>query len=333
MRPSTACPAQPVLPVNNQQDGQVRLQTANAGKSSSDVTALILAGKEAAAAGRMRDAEVSFLMACAAADKSGRSGSTEPADARYQLGRHYANVALSNETMRQEWRTELLKRAETLYADSLQAYRTRHGEGHEKTHFAAEGLAMVRQGLGQAGVPATAAAPSRPVQTAVKPPVPERPAPVIAARPVEPARTVAQAIPIAPSAPLVQPKPRPRPLEPTVTPWVRQATGEATQAQGQVAWAGAGTGAGAGPSFDCGKARSPSERTICSDSELAQLDRSLGRLHARARNAAPDAAAFRRRNDQEWRRRESSCRGDRECLLDWYAHRRGQLLDDIDESR
>ena len=110
-----------------------------------------------------------------------------------------------------------------------------------------------------------------------------------------------------------------------MTPWVRQATGEATQAQGQAA--------GAGPSFDCGKARSPSERTICSDSELAQLDRSLGRLHARARNAAPDAAAFRRQNDQEWRRREQSCRGDRECLLDWYAHRRGQLLDDIEETR
>ena len=331
MRPTTACPAQPVLPVNNQQDGQVRLQTANAGKSSSDVTALILAGKEAAAAGRMRDAEVSFLMACAAADKSGRSGSTESADARYQLGRHYANVALSNETMRKEWRAEQLKRAETLYVDSLQAYRARHGEGHEKTHFAAEGLAMVRQGLAQAGVPATAATPSRPVQSALKPPVPERPAPVIAAQPVEPVRPVARAVPVAPSAPIVQAKPRPRPLEPTVTPWVRQATGEATQAQGQAARAGAGTGAG--PSFDCGKARSPSERTICSDSELAQLDRSLGRLHARARNAAPDAAAFRRQNDQEWRRREQSCRGDRECLLDWYAHRRGQLLDDIEETR
>ena len=48
---------------------------------------------------------------------------------------------------------------------------------------------------------------------------------------------------------------------------------------------------------------------------------------------SPDTAAFRRHNDQEWRRRESTCRGDRECLLDWYAQRREQLLDNIDDAR
>ena len=45
-----------------------------------------------------------------------------PADARYQLGRHYANVALSNQSMR--GRIELLKRAEVMYSDSLGAYLT-----------------------------------------------------------------------------------------------------------------------------------------------------------------------------------------------------------------
>jgi uncharacterized protein len=87
------------------------------------------------------------------------------------------------------------------------------------------------------------------------------------------------------------------------------------------------------PSFDCAKARSPAERTICSDPELAQLDRNLGRLHARAKNSTPDRAGFRRENDAEWRWRESTCRDDRNCLLRWYAHRRDQLLMDIEEAR
>jgi type IV secretory pathway TrbL component len=78
------------------------------------------------------------------------------------------------------------------------------------------------------------------------------------------------------------------------------------------------------PSFDCAKARSRAERLICADPELARLDRELGQLHARAKAAAPDAAAFRRENDAQWRRRETSC-FDRECLLAWYAQRRAQL--------
>lgn len=301
LRQYVACPSQPLIPAVSKADGQLRLQA-----GSSDVAASILAGKEAAASGRLRDAEVSFLIACGAADQSGRAESMAPADARYQLGRHYANVALSNQSMR--GRIELLKRAEILYTDSLGAYRDRHGEGHEKTHFAAEGLAMVRQVVAP-GVQPAPAAPQQPVQVAT---------------PKEPARPVAQAKPVAPPAVVAPARPRPRQDEPAeMDAPVRQATGEASQRRQQQAR----------PSFDCNKARSPSERAICSDSLLAQLDRDLGRLHARARNSAADAAAFRRQNDQEWRRRESSCRGDRECLLNWYANRRDQLLDDIADAR
>ena len=61
------------------------------------------------------------------------------------------------------------------------------------------------------------------------------------------------------------------------------------------------------------------------------MDRELGRLHARARNASPDPAGFRRQNDQEWRNRETSCR-DRDCLVRWYSHRREQLLADIERA-
>ena len=78
------------------------------------------------------------------------------------------------------------------------------------------------------------------------------------------------------------------------------------------------------PSFDCGKARSTSERIICADPELSRLDRDLGRLHARARDAAPDPAAFKRQSDAQWFQRERTCR-DRDCLLRWYEQRREQL--------
>ena len=71
---------------------------------------------------------------------------------------------------------------------------------------------------------------------------------------------------------------------------------------------------------------------ICSDAELARLDRELGRVYARAKNVTVDAAAFKRQNNEEWRRRESACR-DRECLLGWYAQRRDQLLGDIGDTR
>ena len=99
-------------------------------------------------------------------------------------------------------------------------------------------------------------------------------------------------------------------------PVMRQATGMAVQ-----------------PSFDCAKARSPAERTICSDPELAQLDRDTGRLHARAKAAARDPAAFRRENDREWKQRETECRDNKACLLAWYAHRRQQLQDSVAQAR
>jgi uncharacterized protein len=68
---------------------------------------------------------------------------------------------------------------------------------------------------------------------------------------------------------------------------------------------------------------------ICSDPELMQLDRELGRVYARAKIASTDRSAFLRRNEQEWRRREFTCR-DRECLLRWYAHRRNELMNTIE---
>lgn len=285
LRPRTACPASPAIRAAGAGDGQLRAP----GETAGNIGALILAGKEAAASGRPRDAEVSFLSACRAADRIESAGATEPADARYQLGRHYATVLLTGSAAANANRTELLKRAELLYSDSLQAYRARHGEDHEKTRFAAEGLATLRQSSAQA-------APATPATPAALPP----PKPVIAAAPPQPP----------PAAPSRQPR-----VEAPTAP-VRQAIGVPNRGR---------------PSFDCGLARSPSERAICSDTELAQLDRDLGRLHSRARDSAGDSAAFRRQNDREWRRREATCQGDRECLREWYERRRDQLLDVLEE--
>ena len=284
-----ACPASPVVAAADSDDGHARPQ--------GEPAALILGGKEAAAAGRPRDAELLFLAACKAADKSQRAEGSEAIDARYQLARHYANLVLVANTQGAS-RAEMIKRADVLYADAAQAYRARHGESHEKTRFAAEGLAALRQSAGRPAV-AVAAAPVAPVAPA-KPAVLAAPAPAALPKP---------AVVAAPA------QPRPAPVE-VVTAPVRQATGAPTQGR---------------PSFDCALARSPAERRICSDAELSRLDRDLGRLHARARDAAADSAAFRRQNDREWRRREASCGGDRECLLDWYAQRRDQLLEDLNE--
>lgn len=286
-RPRTACPLPPLAALAGQGDGQLQMQADLAARTATDIAAFILVGKEAVAAGRHRDAEVAFLMSCRVADRLKGSASIESADARYQLGRHYANIARTSGASAGANRAELLKRAELMYVDSVDAYLARYGEGHEKSQFAAGGLATVRQ----MSAPAVAVAPT--------------PVPPAAAQ----AATPRTADPIPAPPPLAKPRPRPAEVAVVSAP-VRQATGEATRTR---------------PSFDCGKARSASEKIICSDAELAQLDRELGRLHARAKASTSDAVGFRRQNDFEWRRRESTCR-DRECLLDWYANRRDQLM-------
>jgi uncharacterized protein len=259
-----ACPLQPATAVAGKKDGQFVLQSDLSAMKASHVASFIVLGKEAAAAGRPRDAEVAFLMSCRVADKLKGMDATESADAKYQLGWLYARLVLEGGSAGAS-RAELRGRAERLYADSLRTYQARHGPAHEKTRFAAEGLAA----LGQAPGPAPQGA-SRPGLQASMPPQPRQAAPAL---------------------------PPPREPEAAASP---------------------------GPSFDCARARSVPEKLICADAELARLDRELGRLYARAKDAAADGAAFGRQNSQEWRRREATCR-DRECLLRWYADRHGQL--------
>ncbi|MBS0457525.1 MAG: hypothetical protein JSS44_09385 [Proteobacteria bacterium] len=78
------------------------------------------------------------------------------------------------------------------------------------------------------------------------------------------------------------------------------------------------------PSFDCTKARSYSETTICNDPELARLDIELAGIYRQAKARATDKAAFRRQTEAAWQWRETNCH-DRQCLVDWYTQRKAAL--------
>lgn len=141
-----ACGFDPIVQKGEQGDGELVLERNLDGKGEGEVRALLVAGKEAAAAGRRRDAEVAFLMACRAA--AGLEARGMPlADARYRLGRHYAMMAGVAAASARE---ELRGRARALYASSLQAYRAEYGDDHERTRFAAEGLARLQEQGGAA---------------------------------------------------------------------------------------------------------------------------------------------------------------------------------------
>ncbi|HUR88801.1 MAG TPA: hypothetical protein VMZ74_06930 [Ramlibacter sp.] len=287
------CPAVPTINPTSAQDGQLKLVDKLSGQRETDVHGLVIIGKEAAAGARARDAEVAFIMACRVATQL-KLDSVSLADAKYQLGWHYATVA-GNATG--EVRDDLSRRARPLYEDALRVYTARLGGNNEKTQFAANGLAALRQ-------PVASAAPPQPAITAAAPPKPE-------------------AVAATPRPPVVAALPR-------VLPPVRRTLPDDRRNDTRVA--GAPRAPAARPSFDCAKAHSRAERMICGDAQLAQLDRELGQLYSRAKARAADPADFKRHSDAEWRRRETSC-SDRQCLLAWYAQRRAQLLDEIDARR
>jgi hypothetical protein len=104
-----------------------------------------------------------------------------------------------------------------------------------------------------------------------------------------------------------------------------------TAGSNQAPESAAQTQSGVSPSFNCGMARSQTEKLICSDSELAGLDNELEALYIKARAAAPDKAAFIRDSTAAWHRREDTC-SDKPCLVEWYAERRRQLASVIESA-
>jgi hypothetical protein len=216
----TDCGFEPIAVKGEQGDGQLPLPKEFSGKTGAELEAVLTAGKEAAAAGRARDAEVAFISACRAANEA----SDQPmrlADAKYQLARHYAQLAQSGEAGK---RIEMLQRAEKLYADSAFAFAARHGNGYDKVGFANEGLAAVRQALAQGGSSAqpetstmgaaadagTKTKPSTPAPAAVAAKPAPAPATVAAPKPEAPkaaATQTAKSEPAKPGAPKAQAAP------------------------------------------------------------------------------------------------------------------------------
>ncbi|MEO5659088.1 MAG: hypothetical protein ABIQ90_04720 [Polaromonas sp.] len=301
-----ACPLQPAAAAAGEKDGQLPLEVGVSGLIAADIGTFIVVGSESVAAGRPRDAEVAFLMACRVADKLKGSNSVESADARYQLGAHYAALAIPGRSDAASHRAELLKRAELLYADSLQVYRLKYGPVHKKSSSASDGLATVRQTLAQAQTLQLEPDPAI---------VPDKPTPSSAPGAAEPVISAAKKSDLKPYyASVSSVQPRKAVLAKTVLPGPRKPIAASRPE----------------PGLNCARARSIPETMICSDAELAQLDRELGRLYARAKNSTSNSAAFHRKQDHEWRMRESTCR-DRACLLSWYAQRRDQLMTVIEQ--
>lgn len=290
----TACPVQPAAAVASQKDGRFPLLADVSGLIAADIGSFLVLGREFAASGNARDAEVAFLMSCGVADNLKGANSLESADAKYQLGSHYAAVAVAGGSNVPGNPPELLNRAERLFSDSSRIYSAQYGAAHEKSRLATAGLEGVRQAIAQAV--STPLAKSRQEPQAVSS--------AAVQSPVESTPKVVSAPP---------PEVAPAPIPKVIPVPVRKQNADRMLR----------------PSFDCVNARSRSERMICSDVELARLDRELGRVYARAKKSTPDRAAFRRQQEQEWRMRESICR-DRDCLLRWYARRHQQLTQVIE---
>lgn len=288
----------PATAVAGSQDGRFPFQPDVPGLTATDMASFIVMGKDAAASSRPRDAEVAFLMSCRLADKLKGANSVESADGKYLLGGHYAQQALGAGSAQDASRQELLRRSEFLYLDSLRIYSAAYGQADERSRSAADGLAAVRQTLAQAPTAQPAHVPEKTPQ---------------ATSMASPALQSASA---SPPAPLARPPVRRVEVAKAALP---------ASAEPQAERPGMRSDA----SFDCSRARSVSEKMICSDAELFQLNHEVGRVYARAKNATADRAAFQRQNDLEAGRRESICR-DRGCLLRWYAYRRDQLMNEIE---
>ncbi|RZI70195.1 MAG: hypothetical protein EOP80_17030 [Variovorax sp.] len=104
---------------------------------------------------------------------------------------------------------------------------------------------------------------------------------------------------------------------------------DATTLGAAAASAEAAAGVNPGASADCANARSASEKVVCTDEDIAELDRDLDRLRAQARAVTRDPGGFAQRQEQAWAKRESQCKGDKACLRSWYAQRKRELFSEF----
>lgn len=303
--PAGSCPQEAAVAASGPQDGQFNLAGALATSAGSAPGAFLQVAREVNAAGRVRDAEVALIVACRLAERASGFQSAPLADAKVELAQHYAVLGAREQSTSQ--RRELLQRAETLLADSVQAYTAALGRNASKTRQADRQLtALVRIPLEPPAVPVEALPPepgraSAQAMRPVPPPpnpfaargaLPQRVEPAAQAEPVEPAAPVAQAEPAEPAAPV-------EPVESAEPASDARALGAAPEAA--------------------------PERPVQRSAELRQLDSDLQRLYAQARAVSEDRAGLERRHQAALARRDA-CGDNEACLRRWYSERRRQLF-------
>jgi hypothetical protein len=231
VKQAAACAFEPLLAASEgTTDGRYRIQSAGTQATPQDLPAYLAVGADAAAQGRVRDAETAYIIACRMAGQATGVDSAELADAKYQLASHYLQAA--NEAQVTSGFDEIRQRAEMLFGESIDVYGMKLGIDHEKTRQAVAGLSAVKAAVAQGGgtphaVPRELlmARADEYVQAAALVPK-KKPKPVSAeeAREARP-ETTAMGAPAAPKAePAPEPKAKsePRPESPPM-----QATGEA----------------------------------------------------------------------------------------------------------
>ena len=84
-------------------------------------------------------------------------------------------------------------------------------------------------------------------------------------------------------------------------------------------------------SFDCAKAKSLVEITICNDPVLSRLDDELAVIYQTAKVTAADPKAFQSATRAAWQQREN-CRA-KQCIANWYSQRKTSLLASTPDTR
>ncbi|MCZ0814303.1 MAG: peptidoglycan-binding protein [Pseudomonadota bacterium] len=113
-----------------------------------------------------------------------------------------------------------------------------------------------------------------------------------------------------------------------------QATGRpSTRLQDDLRWAAAQNPvqkdrrtSSSGPSFDCGRASTPTEFAICGSPDLAELDRAIARNYSAAMSGADSRTEAQIKNSQKaWLSQRNSCGADVQCLVNSMAVRSQNL--------
>ena len=143
--PVTTCAFDPVLPAAADKDGKFRMQADASNATPADIPAYIAVASDAATQGRVRDAEMAYIISCRLAGQVAGANSPELADAKFHLAQHYLNsVPAASSPQDKATFVDIQKRAESLFSESVSGYGAKFGIGHDKTRQAAAGLAAIQ---------------------------------------------------------------------------------------------------------------------------------------------------------------------------------------------